>query len=357
MNTSETVFMTGFPGFIAGRLLRRLVRDRFKFLLLVQPALVAQAREDLAKLEQLTGRNEGDFRILPGDITVPDLGLSESDRQIALNETTVLFHLAALYDLAVSRQLAVHVNLEGTRNVNLYAQASRNLRHYHYISTCYVAGKREGRILETELQHDAGFRNHYEETKYLAEIEVEELKKSLPVTIHRPAVVCGDSVTGETAKYDGVYYLINYILRWPAALSLFNIGNSTVRLNIVPVDFVVEALALLATDQRVIAKTLQIADPNPLTTEELFDVIARCAASRSSRLTIPAALVEFSLMLPLAPLVTRLPHHGVPYFFIKQNYDTVLSSKALGRHNVYCPSFVSYVEKIVDFAAHHPHLD
>src|SRR5207244_4957470 len=88
-----------------------------------------------------------------------------------------------------------------------------------------VAGKREGTILETELRHHAGFRNYYEESKHLAEIEVEALKSELPVTIHRPAVVCGDSRTGETAKYDGIYYLIHYLLRMPRLVSLFNIGN------------------------------------------------------------------------------------------------------------------------------------
>jgi thioester reductase-like protein len=73
-------------------------------------------------------------------------------------------------------------------------------------------------IREDELQHDAGFRNHYEESKYLAELSVERLKAELPVTIHRPAVVVGDSQTGETAKYDGIYYLIHYLRRWPGGV-------------------------------------------------------------------------------------------------------------------------------------------
>src|SRR5205085_9496429 len=149
------------------------------------------------------------------------------------------FHLAAIYDLAVQQDLAMRVNVEGTRHVNEFARTVSNLRRYHYVSTCYVAGQRTGVIREDELRHDAGFRNHYEETKYLAELEVEQLKGELPVTIHRPAVVCGDSRTGETAKYDGIYYLINYLLMWPGALSLANIGNAEVRLNVVHVDFVV----------------------------------------------------------------------------------------------------------------------
>ncbi|MCV4932392.1 SDR family oxidoreductase, partial [Escherichia coli] len=86
-----------------------------------------------------------------------------------------------------------------------------NPERYNYISTCYVAGLRRGRILESELEHNAGFRNFYEESKYLAELSVEQLKPDLPITIFRPSVVVGDSVSGETAKYDGIYYLIRYL--------------------------------------------------------------------------------------------------------------------------------------------------
>src|SRR6185503_1551609 len=107
------------------------------------------------------------------------------------------------------------------------------------VSTCYVAGRRTGEILETELEHRAGFRNFYEETKYLAEAEVEKLKNDLPVTIFRPSVVVGDSRTGETAKYDGIYYLILYLRKSPALLRFVNVGNDAVKLNLVPVDFVV----------------------------------------------------------------------------------------------------------------------
>jgi thioester reductase-like protein len=261
-----------------------------------------------------------------------------------------------MYDLAVAHDPALRVNLDGTRKVNAFARSLRSLRHYHYVSTCYVAGKREGRILETELQHDAGFRNYYEETKYLAELEVESLKGELPVTIHRPAVVCGDARTGETAKYDGIYYLIHYLLKWPAGLSAFNIGNSEVALNLVPVDFVVEAMAILARDELCVGKTLQLADPNPLTTRELFNTIARVIAGREALLTLPAALVQTSLMLPLAPKLTGLPHSAVPYFFLKQTYDAAQARELLAPHGVSCPPFNSYVEKIVDYAKRHPVL-
>jgi thioester reductase-like protein len=356
MLTEETVFLTGFPGFIASRLLRRLAREGWSFLLLVQPSFTERARQELKSIAEQTGKSVSDFTLLPGDITEPNLGMSPMDLATARSQSTVLFHLAAIYDLAVARDLALRVNLEGTRNVNEFARWLPRLRHYHYVSTCYVAGKRTGRILENELRHEAGFRNYYEETKYLAELEVEALKSELPVTIHRPSVVCGDSRSGETAKYDGIYYLIHYLLKWPSVLSAFNIGNSDVALNLVPVDFAVEAMATLAQDPLSVGKTLQLADPRPLTTRELFNTIARCIKGRESRFTLPASLVEFSLMLPLAPRITGLPHSGVPYFFLRQSYDTAQAEHLLKPHGVFCPPFESYAGTIVDYAARHPRL-
>lgn len=356
MKFDGTVFLTGFPGFIAGRLVRRLAADGARFLLLVQPAFAERARAEVAAIAEETGASARDFQILEGDITRPDLGLSPADLGRARSEATAVFHLAAVYDLAVARDLAVRVNLEGTRNVNEFARSLPHLRRYHYVSTCYVAGKRTGVIREDELRHEAGFRNYYEETKYLAEVEVEALKRELPVTIHRPAVVCGDSRTGETAKYDGVYYLIQYLRIRPRLLSLANIGNDEVRLNIVPVDFVVEAMAALAREERAAGATVQLADPAPLTTRELFDTVAGVLTGHPSRLTVPAPLVRTSLTLPLSDALTKLPHSGVPYFFIKQTYDTARADALLAPHGVRCPPFPTYAAALVRFVEQHPKL-
>jgi len=354
MSLDETIFLTGFPGFIAGRLLRRLASDGGRFLLLVQPPFIEKARQEIVEIAGSTDRSTTDFQVVEGDITKQELGLTPADAERVRAEATRVFHLAALYDLGVTREAGFQVNVMGTRNVNEFSRGLRQLRHYHYVSTCYVAGNRRGRILESELEHNAGFRNYYEETKYLAEMEVDALKSELPITIHRPAVVCGDSVTGETAKYDGVYYLICYLLRAPALLSLFNIGNVQVKLNLVPVDFVVEALAVLAREPTAIGKTVQLADSDPLTTNELFETIVRALGKKGPRITLPAGLVEFSLMLPPSPAITGLPHPAVPYFFVKQTYDTTQARQLLDPTKVRCPPFPSYAATILDYAARHP---
>jgi len=352
----ETIFITGFPGFIAGRLVERLAREGARFILLVQPSLLARAQQDIANIASKTGADLADFSIVEGDITKADLGLSAQDLEWARSETHTLFHLAAIYDLAVERELAQRVNVQGTECVNDFAKSIPNLKRYHYVSTCYVAGRRLGLIREDELQHNAGFRNHYEESKYMAELSVDALKSDLPVTIHRPAVVVGDSNTGETAKYDGIYYLIHYLRKWPAGLALVNIGNSEVCLNLVPIDFVIEAMVALAKDERAVGATVQIADPAPLTTEQLFDEIAQVVGGRKSLITVPRNLVYPLLMAPGAPKITGLPHSAVPYFFLEQAYETTGSQGLLAPHEIRCPAFPTYVDALIEFVREHPRI-
>lgn len=356
MEFKETIFLTGFPGFIAERLVERLATSETQFFLLVQKSFYEKAAQDVSKISEKTNLSPNNFVLIEGDITENNLGISAENSEKIRNETTSVYHLAAVYDLAVERDLAFSVNLEGTENVNDFVKTIVNLRRYNYVSTCYVAGKREGLILETELEHDAGFRNYYEETKYLAEISVEKLKAEIPTTIFRPSVVVGDSQTGDTAKYDGIYYLIQYLRKFPALLRLINVGNSEVKLNLVPVDFVVEGIAALAHDEEATGKTIALADPAPLTTEQLFDAIAVSLTNKKSILHPPEALIEKALLMSVTPSISGLPHSAVPYFYISQTYDTSIASHLLGKYGVFCPNFADYVGNLIKYVEAHPQI-
>ncbi len=356
MSFTETIFLTGFPGFIASRLVRRLASAETQFFLLIQKAFVEKAMREIEAIADVTGAPLENFALVEGDITEENLGINAEDLEIIRSETTTVYHLAALYDLTVEKDLALRVNVAGTKNVNEFVKSLPKLKRYNYVSTCYVAGKREGVILENELEHDAGFRNFYEETKYLAEREVEKLKSEIPTTIFRPSVVVGDSRTGETAKYDGVYYLIQYLRKAPALLRLVNVGNSKVKLNLVPVDFVVESIAALATDENATGKTIALADPRPLTTQQLFDVISETLTGKKSVVKPPPKLVEKTLSLPVSPPVSGLPLAGVPYFFISQTYDTGTADKLLSAHHIACPPFPSYIKNLIEFVEKNPKL-
>lgn len=352
----ESIFITGFPGFIAGRLVERLASSQTQFYLLVQPQFVDIAMEEIAQIADFTDTQLENFVIVEGDITQPKLGIPDSDLETIQFETTDVYHLAAAYDLAVSKDAAFNVNLQGTKNVNDLVCTLKDLRRYNYVSTCYVAGKRDGLILETELEHKAGFRNFYEETKYLAELEVERLKSSIPTTIFRPSVVVGDSQTGETTKYDGIYSLINYLRKAPSLLRILNIGNSIVRLNLVPVDFVVEGMAALAGDKHAVGKTIALADPEPLTTAEIFDTVSKEMTGRRSEFKLPSHITEWFLNTRISPVVTGLPHNGVPYFFLSQTYDASIAAALLKPHGVECPNFAAYAGNLIDFVEENPDI-
>ena len=112
----------------------------------------------------------------------------------------------------------------------------------------------------------------------------------------------------------------------------------------------------LAADDAAAGETVQLADPSPLTTEELFDIISRNLAGRASLVTLPAPVVRTTLSLPLNEKVTGLPRVGVPYFFLKQTYDTARADALLAPHGVRCPPFPSYAEALVRFVEQHPKL-
>ena len=356
MSFKETIFMTGFPGFIAGRLVERLAKSDAQIFLLVQKEFVDKALKDVSVIAAKMDVPLDNFALVEGDITKKNLGMSKTDLNVLREKVTDVYHLAAIYDLSVAKDAAYSVNVEGTKNVNELVKTLPNLRRYNYISTCYVAGERTGVIYENELAHDAGFRNFYEETKYLAEVEVENLKSEFPVTIFRPSVVCGDAETGETAKYDGIYYVIKFLLKFPEVFRLVNVGNEDVKLNLVPVDFVVNGMIALAKDERAVGQTIALADPNPLTTKGLCDAIAEAVTNKKSVITPPAKLVQTFLNSPISPPLTGLPHSGVPYFFVPQTYDTSVSEELLEPHDVHCPNFRDYVKNLVEFVIENPKL-
>src|SRR5262249_2885951 len=141
-----TVFVTGFPGFIAGRLVKQLATEVARFFLLVQPAFTERARAEIKRIADDASASLSDFRLGEGHITQPALGLSGSDFVAAQGQTAALFHLAAIYAPGVAREVALRVNVGGTEQVNRFGGGIKNLRRYYYVSTCYVAGQREGVI-------------------------------------------------------------------------------------------------------------------------------------------------------------------------------------------------------------------
>ena len=112
----------------------------------------------------------------------------------------------------------------------------------------------------------------------------------------------------------------------------------------------------LSRDDNAKGKTIALADPQPLTTAELFDAIALEMTGRKSEFTPSPKLVEWFLSKPFSPPITGLPTYGVPYFFIEQTYDTSVADGLLATHNIKCPNFHDYVANLLKFVDENPQL-
>src|SRR5262245_49210113 len=271
----EDVLFTGFPGFIGARLLPRLLelRPGMRVRCLVQERFLEKARNDLTALEARNPPLRGRVDFVVGDITEPRLGLGAAEARALQRKLVGAYHLAAVYDLAVARQVGQRINVLGTRHVLEFLSEATRLERLHYVSTAYVSGTAVGVYRETDLDVGQRFKNFYEETKFLAEVEV--VASRLPQTVYRPGIVVGDSRTGETAKFDGPYFVLSAMRKMPSPGVFLRVGSGRNPINLVPVDFVLEALARLSCSAGSLGKTYHLTDPEPLSVGELEDLFAK----------------------------------------------------------------------------------
>lgn len=350
------VFMTGFPGFIATRLVDRLLGkdEDASFNFLIEQRLRGAANDAIDTLAKKHPGLASRIKLMAGDISQPKLGMNEGDYDTAVEETTHVWHLAAIYNLAVPAAIAYRVNVVGTNNILDFCEACEDLERLDYVSTCYVSGNRVGCVLERELDEGQTFKNHYESTKCWAEMEVRRRRDRIPTTIHRPSVVAGDSKTGETDKYDGPYYIIQFVMRLPGPVPMVNIGQGRAHLNVVPIDFTVDAMAEIWTKPEALGETVHLANPRPATADETLAAICRGTGHRKGPLTVPPRLLETVLGVPLLGEILKIPKELVTYANHGADYDTRIQKKLLEGTGIVCPPGRDLVPVMVDYVKRHP---
>lgn len=358
------VLLTGFPGFLGSELVRRILARPGKpsVVCLVQPKFVTLAKRRLAEIAAESAASKrplgGRLSIVTGDITQNDLGL-ESPAALA-REVNEIFHLAAVYDLSVAREVGMKVNVVGTRNVLDFAARCTKLRRLQYVSTCYVSGRYAGIFREDDLERGQEFNNFYEETKYLAEIEVRErMQGGLPVSIYRPAVVTGDSRTGETQKYDGPYYVIRWLLKQPTVAVLPVPGDpKRTRINLVPRDFVIDAIAALSQWKGATGKCYQLADPDPPTIDEAITLMGKATGRAIVRVPMPLSVAKSAIeYVPGIYQLMGIPASAVDYFIHPTFYDTGHADRDLAALGIRCPKLADYMPHLVEFLRAHPDIE
>ena len=343
------ILFTGFPGFLGARLLPRLLelRPGSAFRCLVQAKFEDAARASLREIEGAHPHTRGRITTVVGDITKERLGLTPDVVRSLQKDLAGCYHLAAVYDLAVGPDVARRINVEGTRNLLRFLEDAPRLERLDYVSTAYVSGNAVGTYRETDLDVGQKFKNHYEETKFLAEVDV--VGSGLPYAVYRPAIVVGDSRTGETAKFDGPYFVLAAMERIPSPGAFIRIGSGRNPVNLVPVDFVIEALARLSSSPNATGKTYHLTDPAPLSTFEVEKLFAQGLGKSFAYVPVPAVVARWLFTPAPVQRFFGVPLQMLAYFDHPCRYDATVATQALAAVGVACPRFPDYVPRLVAF--------
>jgi NAD(P)-dependent dehydrogenase (short-subunit alcohol dehydrogenase family) len=355
-------FVTGATGFIGKRLVKALLARKGA----VVHFLVRPGSE--AKLEALYddwGTTKTRAIPVTGDLTAKKLGVAADTLKALKGQVDHVFHLAAVYDLSADEESQVQVNIEGTRNLCDFARAI-DAGHLHHVSSIAAAGLYEGVFREDMFDEAEGLDHPYFMTKHESEKIVRKESK-VPWTVYRPALVVGDSRTGEMDKIDGPYYFFKLIQRMRQILPPWmpSVGIEGGRINIVPVDFVVACLDHIAHSKAELkGKCFHLVDPQGYRVGDVLDIFSRAAHAPKMNLFVNAALLGFvpksvkKGMMALAPVrrirnaVMKdlgLPDDMFTFINFPTRYDRRELDAALKGSGIECPNLRDYAWVLWDY--------
>ena len=358
-------FITGATGFIGRRLVAKLLERAGSSIFFLARET---ERERLDDLYEFWGCDDSRVKPVFGDLTEDLLGVSAVDRKKLAKKTTHFFHLAAIYDLSADAESQLRVNVEGTRNTVRFAEAI-GAKHFHLFSSIASAGMFEGLFREDMFEEAEGLDHPYFRTKHDSEGIVRRECK-IPWRIYRPAIVVGDSRTGEMDKIDGPYYFFKLIQKMRKMLPSWmpTIGIEGGRINVVPVDFVVNAVDHIAHLKGEDGKCFHLVDPLPMRVGDLLNTFARAAHAPEMTMRINAALFSFiprhmrKALLALTP-VRRIRHAvmkdlGLPddmFQFVNYptRFDCRETTRALKGTGIAVPPLDSYAWRLWDYWERH----
>jgi thioester reductase-like protein len=348
-HSTGTTLFTGYPGFIGRRLVHRMLEEprRGRLVLHVQPAHAAAARAEL------TRHDAAQVEVWEGDVSAMHLGLSGAEWKSLLRDVSTIWHLAGASRLDSGTDVARRVNVEGTRNVLELARAAPIAPRLHHFSSAFVAGDRRGVVMEDELMLGQRFRSPYGQSKARAEELVRRAMGEVPTTIYRPGIVVGDSRTGEIDRFEGPYYLAILLVTSPLAVPLPLPGDGGAPLNVVPVDFVVDAALAIARNPAAVGMAVHLVDPAPMSARRVYEMIAERAHRHMPRVSLPHKVVEAFLSLPLLERFSRQQRAAIEsvnqlVFYSPMNLLSLLDGTGLR-----CPPITSYLDRLIDFVRDH----
>ncbi len=357
-------FVTGATGFIGRHLVANLLKRKGTIHVLVR-------RGSQKKLDALIERMAWDKkRIVPvlGDLAKPRLGVSAEKAAELKGKIKHFFHLAAIYDLAADGPSQLVANVEGTRNAVALAEAV-NAGCFQYASSIAVAGLYPGTFREDMFDEAEDLDHPYFRTKHDAEKVVREECKR-PYRIYRPGVVVGHSKTGEIDKIDGPYYFFGALKKLRETLPPWMpvIGIEGGRVNLVPVDYVADAIDHIAHKTGLNGGCFHLTDPDPRRIGEVLNLFARAGHAPQMTMRLDARMFSF-VPGPLKAALGNLPpvkrfigmllrDMGIPRQVVKfvtypTRFDCRETERALKGSGIRVPSLEDYAWRLWDYWERH----
>ena len=358
-------FVTGATGFIGRRLVKKLLERKGA---VVSFLLRRESEAKVPELREYWGASAA--RAIPvfGDLTGKKLGVSAEDVKKLKGQVGHFYHLAAVYDLSADEESQVEVNVEGTRQAVEFARAIA-AGHFHHVSSIAAAGLYEGVFREDMFEEAENTEHPYFMTKHESE-KIVRTECKVPWTVYRPAMVVGDSRTGEMDKIDGPYYFFKLIQRMRQLLPPWMpaIGLEGGRINIVPVDYVVAALDHISHREGIAKRCYHLVDPVGYRVGDVLDIFSRAAHAPRMNLFINAALLGFipkgvkKGLLAIAPIrrvrnaVMKdlgLPDDILEFVNYPTRFDAREAEALLKGSGIACPNLRDYAWRLWDYWERH----
>jgi thioester reductase-like protein len=353
----STLLLTGATGMVGRELLVRAAAERRyeRVLCLVRPGKGESAQERLDATLKKAGGTPDPKRLIAvaGDVVAPELGLGAARKRLA--DVTHVLHCAASVSFDLPLVEAREINVHGTERMLALARTLPRLERFDAVSTAYVAGLRQDLVHEVDLEHEAGFHNTYEQTKYESEQLLRAAMADLPIAVHRPSIVVGDSRTGRTGAWKVLYWPLKVIARGFLPIIPFDPEG---RLDIVPVDFVADGVMALSNDPDTLGRTFHLtAGPARDTTmaevtERVFARLGRRPPFRV-RPTVWKRVVRPALRATGSRRLERTLSSGLvyrPYLELRLRFDTTHADRVLEKAGLRCPRVMDYLDTIVSHA-------
>jgi NAD(P)-dependent dehydrogenase (short-subunit alcohol dehydrogenase family) len=351
-------FVTGATGFIGRHLVERLLEREGDIHVLVREG-------STGKLDALLERWGRPERVKPviGDLTEPELGIDDAARE-QLAGVDHFFHLAAIYDMTADEAQNAQVNVAGTRHaIDLANELGAG--RFHHASSIAVAGLHDGHFTEDDFDEGQDLSHPYHRTKFEAEKLVRERVQG-PWRVYRPAIVVGNSQTGEMDKIDGPYYFFKAIQKIRGAVPQWFplVSIEWGRTNLVPVDWVAATMDHIAHADGLDGQAFHLVDPKPPKSGEVLNTFANSAHAPHAVMRVdkkmtdmlPKGVLSYALKIPALRGVRRsfladlgIPEEVIKYVGLTATFDARDTQRALAGSGIELPRLDTYADKLWDF--------